>query len=109
MADTIELNSQVNTTARDFLGLRESFFEYAQSNYSDIWTDFNANSFAVAIAEIIAYLGDSLNYYIDRQTADNFMPTTRDRQAAIDLAALIDYTPGNPEPASGQVTFTLDS
>lgn len=108
MADLI-LNSLVNVAVRDFDGLRQAFREYAQANFSDIWTDFNDSSFANAIAELIAYLGDNLHFYIDRQTQDSFLATTQDRQAAIDLAALINYRPFNARPASGQVTLTLDT
>lgn len=108
MANLI-LNSQVNLSSRDFDGLRQSFFDYAAANFSDVWTDFNENSFAAAIAEIIAYLGDNLHFYLDRQTQDNFLSTTKDRQAAIDLATLIDYFPAGPGPSTGIVTLELDS
>lgn len=108
MADLI-INESVGLSARDFQGLRESFFEFAQSTSSDIWTDFNEGSFAAAIAEIIAYTGDNLHYYIDRQTQDCFLSTTRDRQAAIDLAALINYFPAGPSPSTGEITLTFDT
>jgi len=102
------LNSEVNLSTRDFQGLRQAFFEYSQANFSDIWSDYNEGSFAAAIAEIVAYLGDNLHFYIDRQTQDNFLSTTKDRQAAIELAALINYFPGNPSPATGEITLSLD-
>lgn len=108
MANLI-LNSEVNTAVRDFDGLTQAFQEYAQANFSDIWTDFNDGSFANAISEIVAYLGDNLHFYVDRQTQDSFLATTQDRQAAIDLAALIGYRPFTARPATGQVTFSLDT
>jgi len=105
----ITLTSLINTDAKDFNGIVQAFFEYAQNKFPEVWSDFNSDQFMVLIAELIAYEGDLLTYYLDRQTTENFMATARLRQSVIDIAQMLDYRLSSAVPATGQVTFTLDA
>lgn len=102
------IDSRVQTDCKDFEGLRAGFFEYAQTNFAEVWTDFNTDAFAVVIAELVAYLGNILCYYIDKQTAENFLTTAQLRQSVIDIGKMLDYRLAGPSPASGTIRLTLD-
>ena len=102
------IDSRVQTDAKDFAGIKQAFFEYAQNEFPEIWTDFNADQFMVLISDLLAYLGDQLTFCIDKQTAETFLTTATIRQSVIDLGIMLDYQLRSPSPASGSVTFTLD-
>lgn len=106
MANVID--TRVQTDAKDWEGLRAAFFEFAQGNYAEIWTDFNEDQFMVLIADMMAYLGDLLTYYLDKQTSENFLTTAQLRQSIIDIGRMLDYVLESPAPSSGEVTFTID-
>lgn len=105
----IVLNSQIQTDARDFEALTQAFFEYARNNFSDIWNDENEDQFMRLIAELIAYEGDLLMFYLDRQTMENFLATARLRQSVIDICKMLDYHLSSGVPSSGQITLTIDN
>lgn len=104
-----EIDSRIQTDAKDFQGLVQAFFEFSQHNYSDVWNDFNRSQFMTLIAELIAYEGDLLTYFADKQTSENFLTTAQLRQSIIDIGKMLDYTLRSPEPSTGEITLTLDT
>ena len=102
------INSLVQTDAKDFESKVQAYFEYAQNQFQEIWTDFNEDQFMVLIAELIAYEGDLLTYYLDKQTSENFLTSATLRQSVIDIGIMLDYRLASAVPATGAVTFTLN-
>lgn len=88
----------VDYTSRDYLSLREDLIKAVQARIPG-WTATDPSDVGVALVEAFAYLGDSVNYYIDRAANEAFLPTATQRQSLIDIANMLGYYPANPLPA----------
>jgi hypothetical protein len=88
----------VDYTSRDYASLREDLIKAVQARIP-AWTASDPSDVGVALVESFAYLGDSLNYYIDRAANEAFLPTATQRQSLIDIANMLGYYPANPIPA----------
>ena len=104
-----EIDGRIQTDSKDFAGIKQAFFEFAQNNFAEIWSDFNESQFMVLISDLIAYLGDLLTWNIDKQTSENFLTTARRRQSVIDIGIMLDYRLRSQVPSTGEVTFTIDT
>ena len=98
----------VDLGTRDYEGYRRDLIALAPS-LTPYWTDFSRYETAVVIGELFAYVGDSLQYYIDRATNEAFLPTAQQRRSVIHHCALIDYTLSQPSAASVELTVTCDA
>lgn len=63
----MENSRQVKYNARDFDSIRENLIEYAKLYFSQSYGDFTPTSTGMMLIEMLAYVGDMLSYYQDRQ------------------------------------------
>lgn len=103
----------VDYTSRDYYSLREDLVEIVkarvnQSSQSQ-WSGDDPSDFGIALIEAFAYMGDILNYYIDRVANEGYLPTATRRESIINLAALYGYTPSGYTAANTVLTFTNSS
>lgn len=100
----------IDYTSRDYYSLRDDLVAIVKARvnqYSDRqWSGDDPADFGVALIEAFAYMGDILNYYIDRVANENYLPTATQRQSIINLAALYGYTPAGYQAAQVEITFT---
>lgn len=82
----------VDYTSRDYLSLREDLIRVIRSRIPE-WVADDPADFGVALVEAFAYVGDVLNYYIDRAAAETFLGTASQRQSILNLASLLGYSP----------------
>jgi hypothetical protein len=75
-------------------------------NFAPQWTSRDSSDFGIVLLELFAYLGDLLNYQIDRAANESFIDTATQRETVIKLANLLGYYPTASVAAKGTVTFT---
>lgn len=79
-------------TNRDFTSIRSDLL-MARTGLTTSWDDNNSNDIGIALLELFAYVGDNLNYYIDRAVNESFIYTATQRQSMMNLCSWLGYTP----------------
>lgn len=82
----------VDYTSRDYYSLREDLIARIKARVPQ-WTGNDPADFGVAIVEAFAYLGDNINYYIDRVANELNIETATQRQSILDIAHSYGYVP----------------
>jgi hypothetical protein len=59
----------------------------------------------MTLLELFAYMGDILNYYIDRTANEALITSATQRQTVLQIAGLIGYTPTNSTASTVTLTF----
>lgn len=103
MAD-INYIPQVDYTSRDYASLREEMISLIPF-FNEQWTSRDPSDFGITLIELFAYMGDQLNYYIDRALNEGFITTASQRESVLRLARLLGYNPANATAATVAVTF----
>jgi hypothetical protein len=82
----------VDYTSRDYYAIREELIKRIQSRIPQ-WTGNDPADFGVALVEAFSYLGDNINYYIDRIANELNINTATQRQSLINIANSYGYIP----------------
>jgi len=104
MANNLYL-PQVDYTSRDYASIRDDLIALIP-NFTPQWTSRDANDVGIVLLELFSYLGDLLNFQIDRAANESYLGTSTQRDTVIAIASLLNYTPNGNSPASGIVTFS---
>lgn len=99
---------QVDYTSRDYTALRADLIDLIPY-YAPLWTNRDPADFGMTILETFAYMGDILNYYIDKSANEAFISTASQRENVLQLAKLLGYKPTEPTAATCTVTFSNSS
>jgi hypothetical protein len=95
----------VDYTSRDYYALREALVKRVQDRI-ETWQGNDPADFGVALVEAFAYMGDLVNYYIDRIANESYILTATQRQSLLNLASQFGYIPSGYTAATVDVTFT---
>jgi hypothetical protein len=95
-------------TSRDFYALREELITRLAERVPE-WKGTDPADFGVALVEAFAYMGDIVNYYVDRVANENFILTATQRQSILELAATLGYVPTGYRAATTSLTLTNSS
>ena len=98
-------NSNVNYIGKDFNDLKSSLMRYAKSYFPNTYKDFNETSPGMMLIEMSAYVGDVLNFYVDRQYQEMLLPLASERRNIINMAKMFGYKMKAIHPA--YVTLTV--
>lgn len=93
---------QVDYTSRDFASIRDDLIRLIPT-FAPQWTSRDSSDFGIVMLELFAYVGDILNYYIDRAANEGFVETATQRETVLQLARIFNYTPKNLGPSTGNV------
>ena len=99
---------QVDYTSRDYASIRDNMIALIPSLLPE-WTNTDASDFGITLIELFAYMGDMLNYYIDRAANDGFIATATQKSSVLSLAQLLGYTPSTATPAQVTLSFSNTS
>jgi hypothetical protein len=91
-------------TSRDYGRLRTDMIERMRNAIPE-W-EMSESSFEVILLELFAYVGDIINFSVDRMAAEAYLATAVLRESVLNLAALFGYSPSPQTAAKGSVTFT---
>lgn len=98
----------IDYTGRDYYSLREQLIARIQDRIPN-WTAADPADFGVALVEAFSYMGDVINYYIDRTANENFIYTATQRRSLLNLAQTYGYIPAGYRQAYLDVLFTNSS
>ena len=96
----------IDYTSRDFQSISDDMVR-AIPFFTPEWTDFNLSDFGIVLQRLLAFVADTLHFYLDRVANEAFLPTAITRRSVINLLRLIDYTVPSAVPASVDLVFTL--
>ena len=96
----------IDYTSRDYYALRDALIQRVQERTGGKWAGNDPSDFGVALVETFAYMGDIINYYIDRVANESYLGTATQRQSVLNLASMLGYTAGGYTSATVNVTLT---
>lgn len=103
-----EVPVSVDYTSRDFYSLRSDLVARIKTILPR-WSGDSSADFGTALVEAFAYMGDVVNYYIDRVANENYLATATQRQSILNIARNYGYTPAGYRAASVEVQFTNEA
>jgi hypothetical protein len=95
----------IDYTSRDYFSLRQDLVSRIKTRLP-AWSGENPADFGVALVEAFAYMGDVLNYYIDRVANESYLPTATQRQSVLNIAKSYGYFPAGYRAASLTLQLT---
>ena len=101
-----------DTAAKDYDSLIQSLIDFATSQYGEqtsanrVWTDFNISSFSRNWAELVAYIGDQLMFYLDTHANQAHLRSATIPSFILDIAQQLGYEVPTQQAASGKLQFT---
>ena len=109
MASVSDINflPPINYTSRDYLTIKDALIKHCQTYFPNDHTDFTETGLGAIILEFVAYVGDQLSFYLDRQVNEMFLPTAVQRQSVLNLVSLIGYVPRSTAGAVAPIKATL--
>jgi len=95
---------QIDYTSRDFNAIRDDLISLIPT-FSPTWTNRDPADFGITLIELFSYMGDILNYYIDRSANESFITTASQRESVLQLARLLSYSPNQITASTVTLTF----
>lgn len=107
-SDSDEAPIAVDYTSRDFYSLRNDLTLRVRDRLPN-WIGEDPADFGVALIEAFSYMGDVVNYYIDRAANESYLPTATQRQSVLNIAKNYGYRPSGFRAATVDITITNES
>lgn len=101
-------NPVINYGDRDYASILSDLLARIPT-YLPEWTSQSESSFGVVLLEMFAYVGDILNYYLDRLMTEAFIQTATQPQSVYQLAAMLNYTATQTVGATVTLQITIGS
>ena len=95
----------VDYTARDFYSIRDQLIKRIQARIPS-WTATDPADFGVAFVEAMAYMGDLISYYIDRNANENSIYTATQRNSVLNIAQTFGYISAGYRQSYVTLTFS---
>ena len=89
----------ISYLSKDFDSIKSDLIDYLQRYFPDDYRDFNDASGGMAIVELLAYIGDTMSFYIDRQFNEGFLDRAIEEKNIFSLAQNLGYKPKFARPA----------
>ena len=103
----------VDKTGKDFESIIDSLIDFATIQYGPsasanrVWSDFNLSSFSRNWAELVAYTGDQLMFYMDTQANQAYLRSATIPSFVIDIANQLGYEVPSQQSSAGKVQLTF--
>ena len=81
----------INYTNRDFDTIKQDLVNYAQKYYPNIIKDFSEGSFGSLLLDTVAYLGDSMSFYLDYSVNEGFLHSALELKNVMRQARQLGY------------------
>ena len=95
---------QIDYTSRDYAGIKADLLSLIP-NYLPEWTSRESSDFGIVMIELFSYMGDILNFYIDRSANEAFISTASQKENVMQLSSLLSYKPTEATPSTVTLTF----
>ena len=96
-------SKDVKYIGRDFDSIKKGLIDFAKTYYPNTYNDFNEASPGMMFLEMTAYVGDTLNYYIDAQFKESLLLQASERRNVLAIAAAMGYKPKISVPSTVDV------
>ena len=104
MANEVNYIPQVDYTSRDYSSIRSDLLDLI-TYFNPTWTSRDPADLGITILELFSYMGDTLNFYIDRAANEGFLDTASQRDSVLRIAYMLGYTPTASAAATTVLTF----
>lgn len=94
----------IDYTSRDYTSILQDMINLIPT-FAPNWTSRDPSDFGIALLELFAYMGDVLNYYIDRSANEAFLSTASQRESVLSIATLLGYAATDSTAATVTLTF----
>lgn len=98
----------VQFTSRSYDELKEDIINNL-SSLNPEWTNHAETDLGITLIEVMAFLQDHMNFFIDKMVNESYPLTAQQRRSLLRLAEMIGWVPPNYESATATVTFALTS
>ena len=95
-------------TSRDFTSIRAQLIGLAGGIMPDWQTAGEVGDFGTLLVELYAYMGDIMNFYIDRTASEAFLATAIRPQSVLYIADMLGYVPIGQSAATVDLNFSMD-
>lgn len=102
----LKRSADIKYISRDFDSLIQNLKNYLKQQFPESYRDFSDTSGGMAFLELVAYVGDILNFYIDKQFNELFLDRAKERKNLISLAKNLGYTIRGKAAANVDLTVT---
>ena len=93
---------------KDFDSFNQELKLYLKKYFPDSFNDFNNASVGTAFVELMAYVGDVLSFYLDRQFNELFLSQASETDNVVKLAESLGYVPRGKSAAIANVNLSID-
>ena len=115
MAKEIEYGTNIKSVKKDiryigreFTTIRANLIEFAKTYFPNAYNDFNEASPGMMFIEMAAYVGDTLNFYIDNQYREALLHSAEEKKNIFKLAQSFGYKPKLSNPAVAICDMTVE-
>ena len=106
--ETIKPRPELDYTSRDFTAIRAQLVGLAKGIMPEWSTAGESPDFGTLLIELFAYMGDTLNFYIDRTASEAFLATAIKPTSVMYIADMLGYIPIGQHAASVTLTFSMN-
>jgi len=100
---------KIEYVSRDFVAIRNDLNAFLIQSFPEaIGSDFTEASGTQQFVELIAYVGDTLNFLLDKQFNELFLSRSVETDNAYALAKGLGYQPNPVKPSIAEIDFTFD-
>ncbi len=99
---------QTSLLNKDFESFRRDLFRFADAHASGVIADRSTPSTATAMVELMAFVGDSLAFYIDQCFNEVREDTASDLGNVVEFARMRGYRVRGKSPARGNIPFMIE-
>ena len=93
-------SKEIKYLGRDFNSIKQGLVDFVKNYYPNTYNDFNEASPGMMFLELVAYVGDTLNYYIDSQFKESLLLQATERRNILAIAAAMGYKPKISVPST---------
>ena len=86
-------SKDIKYLGRDFDSIKQGLVDFVKNYYPNTYNDFNEASPGMMFLELVSYVGDTLNYYIDSQFKETLLLQATERRNVLAIAAAMGYKP----------------
>lgn len=101
MATNTVKKREIKYLNRDHQSLMNDFIKFIQIYYPDVYQDFSEPSTAMMLAELMAYVGDNMSFYIDKKFNESFLETATEAKNITKHAKQLGFKAFGKSPAVG--------
>ena len=81
----------IDYTSRDFESIKKDLLSYVKRYYPKTYKDFNEASFGSMMMDLVSYVGDSLNFYLDYNANESFLKTSLEYENVLNHAKQLGF------------------